>query len=785
MIFKSISYWLWFIILAALGLALICIPLFNLLAFESCAVLAIGISFAGAHISVTCIHKLRRSLQIPSGSSHQIVIPLFWRTLGGNLTLLIAPLVILLLNALRVENCDLSDGLAFFFLLPVISCAYATAVGLFFGFWMQRRWVGYTSYLAYITVTFLTFLYNLIFHPPVFGFHAAFGYFPGPIYDEQISITDSLLIARGTALLLAWFFLSISIIALESGRRPQPVFSLNWRKLYRIKPRFTEVYPRIQLFILACLLLLIYLNRGELGLRPTRGYIENALGGLHETEHFNIFYEKGSKIEREIETIARDHEFRYAQLTDYLRTQPTRKVNAYIYTSSDQKKRLIGAGHTLVEDPIGYGFHVNYEPFPHPIIKHELVHALTTDWHPFLKVSLKLGLHEGIAVAADWNEGKLTPHQWSKAMRVLGVAPTIEQIMGLGFWGQASSRSYMIAGSFVRYLVDTYGVEVFKRVFPTGNFRDVYSKSLSELSNEWEAFLDTVPLTPADSTTAEHRLTRRSIFQKRCAHEVAELSAEAWKAYRQSDFARATRLFNRIHEFDPDNPRHLHGLMYAHYRTGDYAQSRDWARKIIAHPAATTRQVADAINMQGDMDWVAGQHETAQTHFQEVSALNASDALNREAHAKLETLSLESSTAQSRMKQVLIGEESSASRLNLLHEVVDEMPEWGLAFYLIGRQLHFDERYAASNDYLVKAAAFGLPHRVLRIENTRLFAINLYHLRQYDGAVLQFRRLAEDDDLPLGSTLIATDWIERCEWEKLEQSSRSTKNGNTTNHNLL
>ena len=766
MIFKSISYWLWFLILAVMGLVLTRIPLFNLLAFESCAVLAIGIAFAGAYISVTRIHKLRRSLQVPSGSSRQIVITLFWKTFGVNLTLLVAPLVILLLNALRVENCNLSDGFAFFVLLPVISCAYATAVGLFFGFWMKRRWVGYTAYLAYIFATFLTFVHNLIFHPPVFGFHAAFGYFPGPIYDEQIPITGSLLIARGTSLLLAWFFLSISIIALESGRRPQLPLTLNWRKLYRIKPRFTEVYPRIQLIVLVCLLLLIYLNRGELGLRPTRGYIERALGGLHETEHFKIFYEKGSKVEREIEQIARDHEFRYAQLTDYLRTQSTRKVNAYIYTSPEQKKHLIGAGHTLVEDPLGYGFHVNYEPFPHPIIKHELVHALTSDWHPFLKVSLKLGLHEGIAVAADWNEGKLTPHQWSKAMRVLGVAPTIEQIMGLGFWTQASSRSYMLAGSFVRYLVEAYGVEVFKRVFPTGNFRDVYGKSLAELGNEWGTFLDTVPLTPADLTTAEHRLKRRSIFQKRCAHEIAELSADAWRSYRRSDFAGTIRLFNRIHEFDPDNPRHLRGLMYAHYRAGDYTQADEWAKKIIAHPSATTRQIAEAKNVQGNLNWGDGKHESALTLYQEVLTLNASDALNREAHAKLATLALESPTVRSRMQQVLIGEESRASRMNLLHEVVDEMPKWGLSHYLIGRQLHLNQEYTASNDYLVKAAAFGLPHRVLKIENTRLFAINLYHLRQYDGAMSQFRRLAEDDELPLGSILIATDWIERCEWEK-------------------
>ena len=33
-------------------------------------------------------------------------------------------------------------GFAFFLLLPVASCIYATAVGLFFGFWMKSVGVG-------------------------------------------------------------------------------------------------------------------------------------------------------------------------------------------------------------------------------------------------------------------------------------------------------------------------------------------------------------------------------------------------------------------------------------------------------------------------------------------------------------------------------------------------------------------------------------------------------------------------------------------------------------------
>ena len=45
-IHKTFSYWLWLTAFGVLGLGLANLPLFNLLAFEFCAVLALGISLA-------------------------------------------------------------------------------------------------------------------------------------------------------------------------------------------------------------------------------------------------------------------------------------------------------------------------------------------------------------------------------------------------------------------------------------------------------------------------------------------------------------------------------------------------------------------------------------------------------------------------------------------------------------------------------------------------------------------------------------------------------------------
>ena len=754
--------------LTLLALILANIRLFNLLAFEFCAILATVISFAGAHIAITCVQNFRHRPQSLRSSVPQIATMLFWRAFAINLTLLATPLIIILLNAFRVKNCDFLEGFAFFLLLPGVSCVYATAAGIFFGLWLTRRWTAYLTYLAYIFVTLIVLAHNLIFHPPLFGYHTTFGYYPGPIYDEQISITGTLIIARGTTLLLAWFLLTLSANALVVRRHTQLIPKLRWQKLCQFKLNFDDLSRRILLVCLLGILAIIYLYRGELGLRPTRGYIEKTLGGLKETEHFKIFYENGSEVERKIEQIAQDHEFRYVQLTPYFQIRPTQKILSYIYTSPEQKKRLVGARGTSIEDPFGPGFHINYESFPHPVMKHELAHALTANWHPILPVSLNVGLHEGIAVAADWDEGQLTCHQWSKAMRQLGVAPKIQKVMGLGFWAHHPAQSYTLAGSFVRFLVDRYGMKQFKRVFPTGNFIHVYGKSLSDLAEEWEEFVETVPLTATDTRIAAYRFKRPSIFQKPCAHKIAALSAKAWRAYRQSDFSTASRLFEDLYTLDANNPRYLHGLMLTYYESSDYSSAAKSAAQIIAHPKANVRRRAEAKNVQGDVHWQDGKPELAQSQYQEVFALYASNALNREAQAKLAGLSIDvgKTDIQDKVRQVLIGTPSSQLRITLLHEVIDELPMWGLAYYLLGRQLHFNEEYAASTRYLSKANDLGLSHSVLQHENTRLLGVNAYHLKQYNQAITHFQHLAADSTLSSGTILNAKDWMQRCEWAK-------------------
>ena len=768
-IHKAFSYWLWFTAFGVLALILTNVPLFNILAFEFCAVFALGISFAGAHVTLTAVQQMKRQPEALSGSPGQIVPRCFWNALIFNLGLLVLPVGIILLNAFRIKNCNFSEGFIFFFLLPVISCVYATAAGTLFGFWIKRRWLAYLAYIGFLLLTCVPVVINLIFHPPVFAYHATFGYFPGPIYDFVIPITSTLLIARAETLLWALLFLGLTVSLCEISRDTDLMPQLRWRKL------FSSLTKRIWLYLLIVCLLGFQFYTGALGIRPTRNDIARKLGGFRETEHFEIFYAR--ELETEIENIVEDCEFQYAQLSAYLTPEGaelSRKVRAYIYASPGQKKQLIGAGSTSVEDPFGHGFHIHAQGFPHPVLKHELAHVFTVPWSP-LKVSLKIGLHEGIAVAADWSEGKLTAHQWAKAMREMEIAPPLSAIMGIGFWGHAGSRSYLLAGSFVRFLVDTYGIEKFKGVFPTGNFVKHYGKDLQSLETEWIDFLAGVPLRDADINYTAYRLKQRSAFEQVCTHEMAALRDTAWQAYYRKDFVTAVETFGTMLSDEPNNLSTLRGLMYSAYRMQDYEKALSLANRIVR--TEDTRFSPEASLLIGDIYWLKNEHEKAMNAYvsieteyeiferrrmKRIAALSYPDRVQSQPNGAMQ----EERSLRELLRGVLVASKPVSEKMALLSVCIQTAPESWLPYFLTGELLEKEKAWQTSNAYLQQALERLIPqqHGKLILEVRRLIGINAYQQKDYEAAQTAFRSIAETPTLSLGEVLSAQNWIQRCQW---------------------
>jgi hypothetical protein len=45
--------------------------------------------------------------------------------------------------------------------------------------------------------------------------------------------------------------------------------------------------------------------------------------------------------------------------------------------------------------------------------------------------------------------------------------------------------AYILAGGFVGFLIEKYGVVMFRNLYETGSYETVYTKSLSALEEEW------------------------------------------------------------------------------------------------------------------------------------------------------------------------------------------------------------------------------------------------------------------------------------------------------------
>jgi hypothetical protein len=130
-------------------------------------------------------------------------------------------------------------------------------------------------------------------------------------------------------------------------------------------------------------------------------------------------------------------------------------------------------------------------------------------------------------------------------MRKFGVMPEIEPLMLLtGFAAQASSVSYVVCGSFCRYLIDRYGMRKMMQVYRTGDYNLTYGSSLQRLIIEWQGFLDRIEVSDGDKDAVDVIFRRPAIFQKVCARVIAERNSEARKKYERKEYASAAKLYH-------------------------------------------------------------------------------------------------------------------------------------------------------------------------------------------------------------------------------------------------
>jgi hypothetical protein len=124
---------------------------------------------------------------------------------------------------------------------------------------------------------------------------------------------------------------------------------------------------------------------------------------------------------------------------------------------------------------------------------HELTHQIAAD---SIGGAVSTMLSEGLAMYAGQRylvaDGHVSLDGFSRAALDDGRLIPITRLSdgSVRFMGRLPQRyPYDEAGSFVGFLVRTYGMPEFKRVYTSGHYVEVYGKDLSALEAEWRAYL--------------------------------------------------------------------------------------------------------------------------------------------------------------------------------------------------------------------------------------------------------------------------------------------------------
>lgn len=202
------------------------------------------------------------------------------------------------------------------------------------------------------------------------------------------------------------------------------------------------------------------------------------------------------------DSVNADWQERYlAWLTERLREVPRQKIVYNKYTSRAHMQATIGVGNTNAwADPAGYALHTIW-----PTDNHEVVHLLTSGWGS--PVAL---VNEGLAVAFQIDPARDLVPRWSgtplhdltRQFRQQARFVPLSSLIETASWrAQDPNVAYPESGSFMRWLIDEYGIDLLRRLYARaagpnemaagvrGSFAAVYGQSFDELDRAWLAFL--------------------------------------------------------------------------------------------------------------------------------------------------------------------------------------------------------------------------------------------------------------------------------------------------------
>jgi hypothetical protein len=533
--------------------------------------------------------------------------------------------------------------------------------------------------------------------PAAFLFDPLLGAWPGPLYDEAIAPDLRVVLFRAAA--------AAEGVAIA-------LFAEVWARARR-SGAGAALAPALALLLAAGAALGARATLSRLALSGDRAALERALGGRRDGPRCTLLH-AGEKPAAAVDALLAECEFHHADVARALGVDSPPRVVAWVYRSAEEKRRLVGAARTEYAKPWLGEIHLVDAPAPHPVLRHEVVHAVAAAvaGGPLgvparAGVLVSAGLVEGLAVALETPRSRWTTHEWSRAARDEGFLPDVRGIVGpAGFWTQAPARAYTAAGSFLAFVLERHGAERLREAYRTGDLAAATGVPLDVLAAEWQRFLDGVEVPPGLADVARARLSRPSVFARPCAREIATIEQRAGAAARAGRTGEACALYREV-AARSGSPGGLKAAADVLARAGDLAAA-DEAYRDAKSAAADHDALRSAIAAaQGDLAWRRGATDEAAAAWTAILAERPERADARLLHAKLVASADAELSGPVRDYLLALGDPAVAlARVARL--------EHPLAAYLVGRALAVRGESAAAIPELARAAEGALPAELSR-----------------------------------------------------------------------
>lgn len=401
----------------------------------------------------------------------------------------------------RIGLCDCSEpGFLFWMTLQVAPAALIGIGGFMFVCSRRKKSASVMGVIGIIVGVIVLSIMTLWFFPQKRIISPTLGFLHGPVYDRWIPVDRGVVFAR-----LSDGFLGLLAIWVACGR---------------IKFR-SKIFLACMCIIFAMKIYVFLTSSGGHGFAALDRELSSEITGVD----VSLRYARSSSSDDEMAiTLLRDAEFHVSELKRDLDARIKNPIKIYAYKNPDQKKVLFGGGDTDVADVWTPSIHIELSEAPHPTLRHELVHAVSSfvSWfdigfHPNMMFT------EGLAMALAPIDQETDFDIISASLLKSGRLKRPENLLNpVGFWSESGGPAYLAAGSFLRWMGREYGQDAIKRIYSGESVKSAVGVEEIDVFKAWQQRV--TELYDARKDLVVEKVSRDpGILNDYCPHSIADM----------------------------------------------------------------------------------------------------------------------------------------------------------------------------------------------------------------------------------------------------------------------